>query len=88
MFKSLKYILAFIGLCAIAPGIYYQITTNDSHTTPRESASGDDRISKLPILATELSSVIVISISGVRGKPLPFRAWLQGVYRNPKVESI
>lgn len=53
-----------------------------------ETGSNDDIIANLPIMASELSSVIVISISGVRGKPLPFREWLEGVSRNPNVEKI
>jgi hypothetical protein len=87
---SLKNILAIVGLCLIAPGIYYKITADYSHTSSSEKPVPADKVSKLPIMNYELSSVVVIYVLGVRGGPksLTLREWLEGVYKNPGVEEI
>ena len=87
---SLKNILAIVGLCLVAPGIYYKITAGDSYTARPENQGLSDKISKLPIMNSELSRVVVIYIEGVRSGPksLTLREWLAGLYKNPEVEEI
>jgi hypothetical protein len=91
---SLKGILAFIGLCVLAPGVYYRVVapyyniteTNPDPVIPKNSAP-DDGTRTLPIMDSELSSVIVFKVRNERVNLSTLKKWIECVGKNPNVEK-